>query len=154
MVIMAVMLITSNILQVAAVNMINRYVMLLGKDVVLVSCLIAGYLWLTYSPEFTGENALFALLPSIAVICFFAFAVSTYVFAIYNVGVDTILLCFCQDCMIHENIGDATQNCSTKACKTRSRRSRTQTRWKRNNANMLPSRLKLSSPRISTKDGE
>merc|ERR1711934_1112820 len=105
--IMAVMLITSNILQVAAVNMINRYVMLLGKLVVLVSCLIAAYLWMTYSPEFTGENALFSLLPVIAVICIFGFAVSTYIFAIYNVGVDTILLCFCQDCMIHENIGDS-----------------------------------------------
>jgi len=23
----------------------------------------------------------------------------------YNVGVDTILLCFCQDCMMHENAG-------------------------------------------------
>merc|ERR1712037_925146 len=35
---MAVWLITSNILQVAAVNMINQYVMLLGKLVVVVSC--------------------------------------------------------------------------------------------------------------------
>merc|ERR1712151_813535 len=105
--VMAVMLITSNILQVAAVNMINRFVMLLGKLVVIVSCVIGGYLWLTYSDEFTGDNALFSLLPVIAVICIFGFAVSTYVFAIYNVGVDTILLCFCQDCMIHENIGDS-----------------------------------------------
>jgi len=102
---MAVLLITSNILQVAAVNMINQYVMLLGKLVVLVSCLISGYLWLSYSPEFTGENALFASLPVIVVVGVFAFAVASYVFAIYNVGVDTILLCFCQDCMIHEHCG-------------------------------------------------
>merc|ERR1712222_157233 len=101
------LLITSNILQVAAVNMINQYVMLLGKLVVLVSCLISGYLWLSYSPEFTGENALFASLPVIVVVGVFAFAVASYVFAIYNVGVDTILLCFCQDCMIHENCGDS-----------------------------------------------
>ena len=57
--IMAVMLITSNILQVAAVNLINRYVMFLGKLVVLTSCVIGGYLWLTYSPEFTGEKCVF-----------------------------------------------------------------------------------------------
>merc|ERR1712048_1287331 len=105
--IMAVMLITSNILQVAAVNMINRYVMLLGKVVVLVSCLISGYLWLTYSPDFQGENELFALLPVLAVVGIFGMSVASYVFNIYNVGVDTILLCFCQDCMIHENIGDS-----------------------------------------------
>ena len=105
--IMAVMLITSNILQVAAVNLINRYVMFLGKLVVLTSCVIGGYLWLTYSPEFTGENSLFTMVPSVIVIALFAFSVCTYVFAIYNVGVDTILLCFCQDCMIHENIGDS-----------------------------------------------
>merc|ERR1712037_9439 len=80
--IMAVLLITSNILQVAAVNMINQYVMLLGKLVVLVSCLISGYLWLSYSPEFTGENALFASLPVIVVVGVFAFAVASYVFAI------------------------------------------------------------------------
>merc|ERR1712193_558681 len=105
--IMAVMLITSNILQVAAVNLINRYVMFLGKLVVLTSCVIGGYLWLTYSPEFTGDNSLFTMVPSVIVIALFAFSVCTYVFAIYNVGVDTILLCFCQDCMIHENIGDS-----------------------------------------------
>merc|ERR1711934_232384 len=104
---MAVLLITSNILQVAAVNMINQYVMLLGKLVVLVSCLISGYLWLSYSPEFTGENALFAMLPVVCVVGVFAFAVATYVFNIYNVGVETILLCFCQDCMIHETLGDS-----------------------------------------------
>merc|ERR1712159_899264 len=45
----AVLLITSNILQVAAVNLINRYVMFLGKLVVLASCLIASYMWFSYS---------------------------------------------------------------------------------------------------------
>merc|ERR1712151_1477530 len=103
--VMAVMLITQNILQVAAVNMINRFVMLLGKLVVIVSCLIGGYMWLTYSPELQGDNKLFALLPSVVVICIFGFAVASYVFAIYNVGVETILLCFCQDCMIHQSDG-------------------------------------------------
>merc|ERR1712013_169750 len=105
--VMAVMLITSNILQVAAVNLINRYVMFLGKLVVLVSSIISAYMWFSYSDEFTGDNQLFSLLPLIIVIGIFAFSVCTYVFAIYNVGVDTILLCFCQDCMIHENIGDS-----------------------------------------------
>lgn len=104
--IMAVMLITSNVLQVAAVNAINRYVMFLGKLVVIVSCLISGYLWLTYSPAFQGENELFAMMPVLLVIAIFGFAVASYVFNIYNVGVETILLCFCQDCMIHENLGD------------------------------------------------
>merc|ERR1712032_1145169 len=69
--IMAVMLITSNVLQVAAVNAINRYVMLLGKLVVVVSCVIAGYMWVTYSPDFQGENELFALLPVLAVVGIF-----------------------------------------------------------------------------------
>merc|ERR1712127_77519 len=105
--IMAIMLITSNILQVAAVNAINRYVMFLGKLVVLSSCMIGGYLWLSYSPEFTGDNSLFTVFPIVCAIAIFAFSVCTYVFAIYNVGVDTILLCFCQDCMIHENMGDS-----------------------------------------------
>merc|ERR1712072_1328646 len=105
--IMAVMLITSNVLQVAAVNAINRYVMFLGKLVVVVSCIIAGYMWITYSPDFQGENELFAMLPVILVIGIFGFSVASYVFNIYNVGVETILLCFCQDCMIHENLGDS-----------------------------------------------
>lgn len=105
--IMAVMLITSNVLQVAAVNAINRYVMLLGKLVVVVSCVIAGYMWVTYSPDFQGENELFALLPVLAVVGIFGLSVASYVFNIYNVGVETILLCFCQDCMIHENLGDS-----------------------------------------------
>merc|ERR1711937_627486 len=105
--IMAVMLITSNVLQVAAVNAINRYVMLLGKLVVVVSCVIAGYMWITYSPDFQGENELFALLPVLAVVGIFGLSVASYVFNIYNVGVETILLCFCQDCMIHENLGDS-----------------------------------------------
>jgi len=103
----AVLLITSNILQVAAVNLINRYVMFLGKLVVLASCIVSGYLWLTYSEEFHGDGALWSMIPVIVVIALFAFAVCSYVFAIYNVGVDTILLCFCQDCMMHENIGDS-----------------------------------------------
>jgi len=105
--IMAVMLIASNILQVAAVNMINAYVMFLGKLVVLVTCLISSYMWLTYSEEFMGDNKLFAVLAPVCVIGLFGFAVASYVFAIYNVGVDTILLCFCQDCMIHENMGNS-----------------------------------------------
>jgi len=103
----AVMLMTSNILQVTAVNLINSYVMFLGKLVVLVSCLISAYMWFTYTDEFTGDNALFSVLPLIILIGIFAFAVCSYVFAIYHVGVDTILLCFCQDCMIHENCGDS-----------------------------------------------
>ena len=57
--IMAVMLITSNILQVAAVNLINRYVMFLGKLVVLTSCVICSWLWLTYSPDFNGDKFVF-----------------------------------------------------------------------------------------------
>jgi len=105
--VMAVMLITSNILQVAAVNLINRYVMFLGKLVVLVSCLISAYMWFSYSDEFTGDNSLFSILPLMIVIALFGFCVCSYVFAIYNVGVDTILLCFCQDCMIHENCGNS-----------------------------------------------
>merc|ERR1712113_52101 len=80
--IMAVMLITSNILQVAAVNAINRYVMLLGKLVVVVSCVIAGYMWITYSPYFQGENELFALLPVLAVVGIFGMSVASYVFNI------------------------------------------------------------------------
>merc|ERR1719240_2191886 len=103
--IMAVMLITANILQIATVNLVNRYVMFLGKLVVLTSCVISGYLWLTYSPDFNGDNALYTMIPTVIVIALFGFSVCTYIFAIYNVGVDTILLCFCQDCMIHENSG-------------------------------------------------
>ena len=105
--IMAVMLITRNILQIATVNLVNRYVMFLGKLVVLTSCVICSWLWLTYSPDFNGDNALFTMIPTIIVIALFGFSVCTYIFAIYNVGVDTILLCFCQDCMIHENMGDS-----------------------------------------------
>ena len=54
--VMAVMLITSNILQVAAVNLINRYVMFLGKLVVLVASIISAYVWFSYSDEFTGDK--------------------------------------------------------------------------------------------------
>merc|ERR1712048_1077390 len=103
--IMAVMLITRNILQIATVNLVNRYVMFLGKLVVLTSCVICSWLWLTYSPDFNGDNALFTMIPTIIVIALFGFSVCTYIFAIYNVGVDTILLCFCQDCMIHDHCG-------------------------------------------------
>lgn len=81
--------------------------MFLGKLVVLVSCLIGAYMWFSYSDEFTGENSLFSILPLMIVIALFGFCVCSYVFAIYNVGVDTILLCFCQDCMIHENCGNS-----------------------------------------------
>ena len=67
--IMAVMLITSNVLQVAAVNAINRYVMLLGKLVVVVSCVIAGYMWITYSPDFQGEKFVFLQGVKCEVVC-------------------------------------------------------------------------------------
>jgi len=100
---MAIMLIMTNMLQVATVNVISRFVMMLGKLTVLASVVISSYMWLSYSDEFQGEGALFSVIPVLVVIALFAYTVASYVFAIYAVGVDTILLCFCQDCMIHDS---------------------------------------------------
>merc|ERR1719240_766107 len=104
----AVKLLTSNILRVTAVNVITKYVLLLGKIAIFVGCGIATYGWTMYDPRFQtgGENEVHGVTLTVVISCVVAYFISSYVFDVYDVAVQTILLCYCQDCSIKGHGGE------------------------------------------------
>ncbi|EGC31065.1 hypothetical protein DICPUDRAFT_57949 [Dictyostelium purpureum] len=85
-------LILTNILRVAAVNMVSSFLMFLGRIFITAATVgISLYLLERF------ENLTFYVIPAI-LIGFIAFAISTGFMSVYDMTIDTILLCFCEDC--------------------------------------------------------
>lgn len=84
-------IIASNALRVAALNSVGDFVLFLGKvSVMCISGLIA-FFWLK-----TIQNIFYLAVPIIAV-CVFSFLIAHVFFSVYEMVVDALLICFCED---------------------------------------------------------
>lgn len=98
----AVTLIVSNVLRVAAVNTVGDSLIFLAKLTVIGGCgvsafFLSGIAYFTSPLEHPDTYLSSPLMPIIGtVIC--SWFISSLFFQVYEMAVDTILLCFCEDC--------------------------------------------------------
>ncbi|XP_045159516.2 choline transporter-like protein 1 isoform X2 [Mercenaria mercenaria] len=88
----AFMIIVSNALRVAAINSIGDLVLFLGKISTVAVVMVIG------REFFKGRDDINYMWVPISVACAFAFAVAHCFLLIYEITIDTIFLCFCEDC--------------------------------------------------------
>eukprot|EP00499_Haloplacidia_sp_CaronLabIsolate_P015236 CAMPEP_0196781634 /NCGR_PEP_ID=MMETSP1104-20130614/10011_1 /TAXON_ID=33652 /ORGANISM="Cafeteria sp., Strain Caron Lab Isolate" /LENGTH=754 /DNA_ID=CAMNT_0042151867 /DNA_START=46 /DNA_END=2310 /DNA_ORIENTATION=+ len=100
----AVKLILANLARVSVLNFLSFFIMILGKVMVTASAAVVAYFWLTLDKSFqeSGSNALNSIWLPLAVTALAAFAIASSFFYVYDVAVDTIMLCFLKDEEIHK----------------------------------------------------
>ncbi|XP_015431429.1 PREDICTED: choline transporter-like protein 1 isoform X1 [Dufourea novaeangliae] len=89
---------SSNILRVAAINSVGDFVLFLGKVLVVTLTVVSG-IYLMQKKE-----GLHHPWVPIAVAGLFAFLVSHCFISIYEMVIDTIFICFCEDCEKNDGI--------------------------------------------------
>ncbi|XP_076661585.1 choline transporter-like protein 1 isoform X2 [Halictus rubicundus] len=90
---------SSNILRVAAINSVGDFVLFLGKVLVVTLTIVSG-IYLMQKKE-----GLHHPWVPIAVAGLFAFLVAHCFISIYEMVIDTIFICFCEDCEKNDGIG-------------------------------------------------
>ncbi|CAC5407572.1 SLC44A1 [Mytilus coruscus] len=94
----AFLLIVSNALRVAVINSIGDFVLFLGKLSTMAIVLVIGHEFLKHRDDI---NYMWA---PITVAAAFGFAVSHCFLLVYEVAIDTIFLCFCEDCERNDGV--------------------------------------------------
>lgn len=93
-------IIASNILRVTAINSVGAFVLFLGKlGVSCITCIIAVF-WFE-NATYNGEHLYMYAVP-VALVTIFSFLVAHCFLSIYEMVVDTMLLCFCEDCKLND----------------------------------------------------
>lgn len=89
-------ILTSNVLRVAAINSIGAFVLFLGKVGVMAATCSIAVVWIKSIPG-VHYFAIPVLLISI-----FSFLIAHCFLSIYEMVVDALLLCFCEDCQMND----------------------------------------------------
>ncbi|XP_076320021.1 choline transporter-like protein 1 isoform X3 [Tachypleus tridentatus] len=91
-------LLSSNVLRVAAINSLGDFILLLGKVGVAVATAFAG-LEIIKNKEDLQHNWV-----PVTVGCIFAFLISHCFLGVYEMAIDTLFLCFCEDCERNDGV--------------------------------------------------
>ncbi|XP_050517151.1 choline transporter-like protein 1 isoform X1 [Diabrotica virgifera virgifera] len=92
-------LLSSNVLRVAAINSVGDFVLFLGKVVVVIATVLIGIRMLEH------KDGLQHMWVPIALSGLFAYFVAHCFMTVYEMVIDTIFLCFCEDC--EQNDGES-----------------------------------------------
>ncbi|KAG8194228.1 hypothetical protein JTE90_024559 [Oedothorax gibbosus] len=87
---------TANILRIAAVDSIGDFILFIGKMGVTVS---VAFIALEMLRDKEGLNYIWA---PVAISSVFAFLVCHCFLSVYEMAIDTLLLCFCEDCQMND----------------------------------------------------
>ncbi|VVC24458.1 Hypothetical protein CINCED_3A005258 [Cinara cedri] len=90
--------ITSNVLRVAAINSVGDFVLFLGKVLVVTSTVLLGFKILENKP-----GVLHLWVP-LSVAGIFAYFVAHCFISVYEMVIDTIFMCFCEDCNLNDGV--------------------------------------------------
>ncbi|OQS06453.1 choline transporter [Thraustotheca clavata] len=103
----AFMLIFANMAQIATTSMIINLVAMVGVAAIGVGCVLVLFLYLDYKPQFKtgGDKELNSLFPPCIIGFILAWFVGSSFIGVYEMCVDTILLCFCEDRRINKDTG-------------------------------------------------
>ncbi|XP_064605930.1 choline transporter-like protein 1 [Liolophura sinensis] len=94
----AFMLIVSNVVRVAVINSIGDFILFLAKLIPIGVVIVAGRELLKDRPDVS------MIAIPIALVACFTFAISHCFIGVYEMVIDTIFICFCEDC--EQNDGD------------------------------------------------
>lgn len=86
-------LIAGNLLRVTALNCISGFVIFLGKLFVCIITTVIAFAVLRHQFDEVGDY----VIPTIA-IAILSYAISVAFFSVFDMAIDTLLLCFCEDC--------------------------------------------------------
>lgn len=89
-------ILTSNVLRVAAINSIGAFVLFLGKVGVMAATCSVAVVWIRSIP---GVH--YFAIP-VFLISIFSFLIAHCFLSIYEMVVDALLLCFCEDCQMND----------------------------------------------------
>ncbi|CAG9855650.1 unnamed protein product [Phyllotreta striolata] len=85
-------LLSSNVLRVAAINSVGDFVLFLGKVVVVIATVLIGIKMLQY------KDGLQHMWVPVTLAGLFAYFVAHCFMTVYEMAIDTVFLCFCEDC--------------------------------------------------------
>lgn len=87
----------------AAVNVLGSVIVFLGKIIISIASAAAAYLIIERTAEFqaTGANALTSSWLPIVVVLIFAYVTSSMFMSVFDLSVDSVLVCYCTD--VEEN---------------------------------------------------
>ncbi|XP_025420805.1 choline transporter-like protein 1 [Sipha flava] len=91
-------MITSNVLRVAAINSVGDFVLFLGKVLVVTSTVLLGFKMLETKP-----GVLHLWVP-LSIAGLFAYFVAHCFISVYEMVIDTIFMCFCEDCNLNDGV--------------------------------------------------
>lgn len=91
-------MLATNVLRVAAINSVGDFVLFLGKVFVVGVTILIGTKWIEMKE---GVQHMWVPLTLVGI---FAFLVSHCFMTVYEMAIDTIFLCFCEDCEINDGI--------------------------------------------------
>ncbi|KAE9005250.1 hypothetical protein PF005_g12490 [Phytophthora fragariae] len=101
-------LLLANAARVATVSIIARFLMILGKIFITGFCMLFMFVFIRYPPThlpsfFMGDLAsvsspIFPMLLTGVL----SYATASFFLDVYGTGIDTILLCFCEDCSVNK----------------------------------------------------
>jgi solute carrier family 44 protein 1 (choline transporter-like protein) len=93
-------IIASNVLRVAAINSVGDFVLFLGKIGVMAGTAAVGIVWLKENEE------LHYFAVPVLLCCVFSFLIAHCFLSTYEMVIDTLLLCFCEDCQMNDGTDD------------------------------------------------
>lgn len=91
-------MITTNVLRVAAINSVGDFVLFLGKVLVVTSTVLLGFRVLENKP------GILHLWVPLTVVGIFAYFVAHCFISVYEMVIDTIFMCFCEDCNLNDGV--------------------------------------------------
>ncbi|CAH1775579.1 unnamed protein product, partial [Owenia fusiformis] len=86
----------SNVLRVAAINSVGDFVLFLGKIAVMAATCAIGMIWFK-----TREDLNYYAIP-VLLVCVFAYFIAHCFLSVYEMVIDSLLLCFCEDCQMND----------------------------------------------------
>ncbi|XP_039264968.2 choline transporter-like protein 1 [Styela clava] len=93
----AVATLMSNALRVIAINSVGTFILFLGKLlVVAITAGIGGVVVMRFHPNLTYIAA------PVGIVAIFAYLIAHCFLSIYEMAIDTLLLCFCEDCRVND----------------------------------------------------
>eukprot|EP00128_Syssomonas_multiformis_P015006 Colp12_sorted_trinity150504_noHs@3227 len=96
-------LLTRNCLRLAAVDTVGDFVLFLGKLTVTVLSSLAAYYFFTQI--YVKDNSAHYIMAPVLVVMLASYMVAATFFSVYEMAIDTIFLCFCED--VEHNDGSA-----------------------------------------------
>ena len=101
----AIRLLFNNMKQFVVAAVITRILMLLGKLAVVALSFALAFIWLRYDPAYdedSGSTPIAYTFTPLLLIALISFVIASGFMAVFELAIDTILLCFCEDLRVNK----------------------------------------------------